>query len=72
MENFFACVKARKEPVSDVFSHHRHLTSCHLSNLAMLLKRKLRWDPKSELFVGDTQANALLSRPQRKGYEIKA
>lgn len=72
MENFFACVKARKEPVSDVFSHHRHLTSCHLSNLAMLLKRKLRWDPKNELFVGDTQANALLSRPQRKGYEIRA
>ena len=72
MENFLACVRERKEPVSDVFSHHRHLTSCHLSNLAMLLKRKLRWDPKNEVFVGDAQANALLTRPQRKGYEIKA
>jgi hypothetical protein len=36
----------------------------------MLLKRKLRWDPKKEEFIGDEQANALLSRPQRKGYEI--
>ncbi|MSR65748.1 MAG: Gfo/Idh/MocA family oxidoreductase [Pedosphaera sp.] len=72
MENFFACVKERKEPVSDVFSHHRHLTSCHLSNIAMLLKRKLRWDPKNEVFVADKQANALLSRPRRKGYEIQA
>ncbi len=70
MENFFACVKERKEPVADVFSHHRHLTSCHLSNLAMLLKRKLRWDPKNEVFIGDPQANALLSRPRRKGFEI--
>ena len=70
MENFFACVKERKEPVSDVFSHHRHLTSCHLSNLAMLLKRKLRWDPKNEVFIGDATANALLSRPRRKGYEL--
>lgn len=72
MENFFTCVKERKEPVSDVFSHHRHLTSCHLANIAMLLKRKLHWDPKNEVFVGDEQANALLSRPQRKGYEIHA
>jgi predicted dehydrogenase len=70
MENFFECVKARKEPVSDVWSHHRALTSCHLSNLAMLLKRKLRWDPEKEVFIGDSQADALLSRPRRKGYEI--
>lgn len=72
LDNFFACVRERKEPVSDVFSHHRHLSSCHLANLAMLLKRKLRWDPKHEVFLGDPQANALLSRPQRKGYEITA
>ena len=72
MANFFDCVKARKEPVSDVWSHHRALTSCHLCNLAMLLKRKLRWDPEKEVFIGDTQADALLSRPRRKGYELGA
>ena len=72
MRNFFDCVKARKEPVSDVWTHHRILTSCHLSNLAMLLKRKLRWDPKREVFIGDAQANALLTRPRRKGYELRA
>lgn len=70
MRNFFDCVKERKEPVSDVYSHHRELSSCHLCNLAMLLKRKLRWDPAKETFIGDDQANALVSRPQRKGYEI--
>jgi hypothetical protein len=72
MANFFACVKARKEPVSDVWSHHRAVSSCHLANLAMLLKRKLRWDPEREAFLDDPQANALLDRPRRKGYELGA
>ena len=72
MQNFFDCVKARGEPVSDVFSHHRELSSCHLCNIAMLLKRKLQWDPEKEDFVGDEQASALLSRPQRERYQAKA
>jgi predicted dehydrogenase len=71
MQNFFDCVRDRGEPVSDVFSHHRELSSCHLCNLAMLLKRKLRWDPQKEDFIGDAQASALLSRPQREPYRIK-
>ncbi|MFP6618710.1 MAG: Gfo/Idh/MocA family oxidoreductase, partial [Pirellulaceae bacterium] len=28
--NFFEAVAARNEPISDVFSHHRALTTCHL------------------------------------------
>jgi hypothetical protein len=38
----------------------------------MLLKRKLRWDPEREAFLDDPQANALLDRPRRKGYELGA
>lgn len=68
MQNFFDCVKERREPISDVASHHRELSSCHLSNLAMLLKRKLRWDPVREDFLGDDEASQLLSRPQRAPY----
>jgi hypothetical protein len=36
----------------------------------MLLKRKLRWDPAKEQFIGDDEANALVSRPQRAPYTI--
>jgi hypothetical protein len=36
----------------------------------MLLRRKLKWDPQKEDFIGDQQASALVSRPQRKPYEI--
>jgi predicted dehydrogenase len=71
MVNFFSCVKSRSLPVSDVFTHHRSVSFCHLTNIAMLLGRKLEWDPKKEDFLGDEQASAMLSREQRKGFEIK-
>ena len=72
MGNFFDCVRERKLPVSDVFSHHRILTTCHLANIAIRLGRKLQWDPAKEEIVGDDQARALQRREQRKGYEIGA
>jgi myo-inositol 2-dehydrogenase / D-chiro-inositol 1-dehydrogenase len=72
MNNFFECVKDRSLPISDVFTHHRNLSSCHMCNIAMLLKRKLRWNPKHEDFVDDREASALLSRPQRKPYTLPA
>ncbi|WP_237228195.1 Gfo/Idh/MocA family oxidoreductase [Rubinisphaera sp. JC750] len=71
-ENFVNCVKSRELPISDVYSHHRAMTTCHLSNIAIRLNRKLQWDPKAEQIVGDEAANQWLSREQRKGYEIEA
>ena len=46
------------------------MTVCHLSNIALLLKRKLGWDPAREDFIGDAQAGKLRSRKQRKGFVI--
>jgi len=70
MGNFMECVRDRSMPVSDVFSHHRALTTCHLANIALRLNRKLRWDATEEQIVGDTEANAWQQREQRKGFEI--
>jgi len=70
MTNFFECVKTRKLPISDVFTHHRAMTTCHLSNIALRLNRTINWDPKSEEVVGDDDANQWQTRKQRKGYEI--
>ncbi len=72
MVNFFECVKTRKQPVSDVFSHHRALTTCHLANIAIRLGRSLKWDPQSEQIVNDDEANAWQSREARPGYEVIA
>lgn len=34
------------------------------------LDRKLRWDPQQESFVGDDEADSLLERPRRAGFEL--
>jgi predicted dehydrogenase len=65
MRNFFECIEDRSKPISDVWSHHRTMTSCHLCNIALMLGRELRWDPKAERFVNDPQADALISRKSR-------
>ncbi|WP_406694004.1 Gfo/Idh/MocA family oxidoreductase [Singulisphaera sp. Ch08] len=72
MGNFIECVRDRATPVSDVASHHRMLTTCHLANIALRLGRTLTWDPDSEQIVGDPDANKWQSREQRQGYEIQA
>ncbi|MDY0170250.1 MAG: Gfo/Idh/MocA family oxidoreductase [Thermoguttaceae bacterium] len=68
--NFFDCVRSRQTPISDILSQNRAANLCHIANIAQRLGRKLRWDPEQEVFAGDDEANALLRRPQRKGFEI--
>lgn len=72
MGNFIECCRDRSVPVSDVFTHHRALTTCHLGNIALRLGRKLTWDPEKQEIVGDAEANAWQKREQRKGYEVEA
>jgi hypothetical protein len=72
MADFFQCIQDRSLPISDVFSHHRTVSCCHLCNIAMRLERKVRWDPVKEDFLGDAEASAMLSRPQRKPFTIQA
>ena len=69
--NFFEAVAARKEPISDVFSHHRALTTCHLAGIAARIGRKIRWDPQHEKVVGDNLAQSLVAREKRLPFEIE-
>ncbi len=71
MANFVACIKDRSTPISDVFTHHRTLTTCHLANIAIRLGRTLKWNADTEEIISDDDANTWLSRPQRKGYRIE-
>ena len=70
MKNFFECLEDRTDPISDVYTHHRTMTSCHLCNISLMLGRELKWDPKKQQFEGDDQANALKSRTSREGFEM--
>lgn len=70
MGNFHDCLQSRKTPISDVETQHRSVTTCHLGTISMRLGRKLNWNPDTEQFVGDDEANTWLKREQRKGFEI--
>ena len=71
LTNFFTAVQERKDPISDVYSHHRALTNCHLAAIAARLNRKLTWDPEKEQIVDDELAQSFVARPKRAGYEIE-
>ncbi|MEN3748574.1 Gfo/Idh/MocA family oxidoreductase [Sphingomonas sp. HF-S3] len=49
---------------------HRACSTCLLHWIAMKTGRRLRWDPKAERFIGDEEANRMLSRPQRAKYAV--
>ncbi|SFH55473.1 Gfo/Idh/MocA family oxidoreductase [Planctomicrobium piriforme] len=69
-ENFVNCIKTRARPISDVWSHHRAMTTCHLANIALRLNETLAWDAKKEEITNSARGRAMQAREQRKGYEI--
>jgi predicted dehydrogenase len=70
MQDWLECMRTRKTPLGDVEIGHRSVTVCHLANITRRLGRKLTWNPETERFIGDEEANGLLTRPRRKGYEL--
>ncbi|MCC6493138.1 MAG: Gfo/Idh/MocA family oxidoreductase [Pirellulales bacterium] len=68
--NWLDCIKTRGLPNADVEIGHRSISVCHLVNITRELGRRLKWDPDSETFPGDDQANRLLDRPRRAGFEL--
>jgi hypothetical protein len=47
---------------------HRACSTCLIHDLAMVLKRKLYWDPIRERFTNDDVANGMLTRRNRAPY----
>jgi predicted dehydrogenase len=70
-ENWLQAIRDNKKTIAPVEEAHRACSACLLHHIAMKLNRKLYWNPKKEKFKNDTEANKMLSRPQRKGYEVK-
>jgi len=68
--NWLESIVSRKEPIAPVEIGHRSCSACLLHHAAMKLNRKLNWNPDTEKFVNDPEADKLLSRPQRKAYAI--
>jgi predicted dehydrogenase len=68
--NFLDCVKSRKDCYFPPEIGHRCFTIAHIGNIAMLLGRKLKWDPDRERFINDEQANRMLSRSMRSPWHL--
>jgi predicted dehydrogenase len=73
IENWIECIKTRERCTADIEYGQRSSSLCYLVNIVRdvgQVGEKLKWDPKAERFTNCDEANRLLSRPRRKGYEL--
>ena len=68
--NFLDCVKSRQACYFPPEIGQRCFTIAHIGNIAMILGRKLKWDPETERFAGDDQANRMLGRAMRSPWHL--
>lgn len=69
-DNFIDCIRSRKRPVADVEIGCRSVTVCHIGNIGCRLNRPLKWNPEKEEFIGDDEANRMLSRAYREPWQL--
>ena len=70
LRQFLNSVRSRTKTIANPVLTHRSMTTVHCANIAQWLGRDLTWDPAQERFVNDPEANRLLARAQRPGWEI--
>ena len=69
-DNFLECVRTRKRPICDARTAHRGASIMLLGDIAERLRRRLKWDPAREQFVGDDEANRLVSAAKRPPWRV--
>ncbi|MBL7185620.1 MAG: Gfo/Idh/MocA family oxidoreductase [Phycisphaerae bacterium] len=70
VRNLLDCVKTRGKTVSHIDDAVQGDILCHISDIAIRLEQKLKWDPKAERFVNNDAANRRLSRPMRSPWTL--
>jgi hypothetical protein len=70
--NFIEAVRKHDKSILNGPVETAHLASglAHLGNVSYRTNRVLEFDPKSEKFVNDPEADKLLSRAYRPGFEV--
>jgi len=71
-KNWINAVRSRRaeDLNADVLEGHLSAALCHLGNIAYRLGRSLVFDPKTETFPSDAEANKLLKRDYRPPFVI--
>jgi predicted dehydrogenase len=72
VQNWLGAVRSRKpgDLYAEIAEGHLSASLCHLANIAYTTGRTLQFDPQSERFAHDDEANALLTRPYRSPYVV--
>ena len=68
--DFIGSVRRRRDPVAPVESGHLATCLGLIADVAGRLRRPLKWDPATETFQDDGEANRLLSRPMRAPWAL--
>jgi len=68
--NWFDCIRSGRRTNAPVEVAHRSTTLCNIGTIGMSLGRDLQWDPDAERFVGDDEANRMLSYAMREPWGL--
>ncbi|MEA3224594.1 MAG: Gfo/Idh/MocA family oxidoreductase [Planctomycetota bacterium] len=69
--NFIDCIRTRKEPNANAEVGHQTVLLCHMANISYRVGNKqLEFDPKTETFTNNDQANKYLGRTYRKPWVV--
>jgi predicted dehydrogenase len=67
---FLDCVKSRRSTITPAETAHRAASIGHLGQMAMILGRKIRWNPVTEQIQDDPTATHMLSTPMRAPWHV--
>jgi len=68
--NFLDCVKTRAQTIAPPEIAHRSTTTCHVANICLRLGRAMRWNPETERFIDDPEADRMLARTMRPPWRL--
>jgi hypothetical protein len=68
--DFLTCVRTRARTISSPEVAHRSTTACHAANICLRLSRQVQWDPATEHFVNDPEADRFLARALRSPWRL--
>ncbi|MBN2217284.1 MAG: Gfo/Idh/MocA family oxidoreductase [Pirellulales bacterium] len=69
-QNWIDCIRSRGETRAPVEVAHRSTTLANIGVISMALGRPVDWNPRTERFVGDDEANRMLSSPMRAPWTL--
>ncbi len=70
MYNFLDCVRSRKQPAANAEVAHLSCGLTHLGEIAYRIGRVLHFDPDREKFIGDAEADKMLTKEYREPWSV--